>query len=136
MGLATGRHMDDDESRIPVVREELAVGKRVVDTGKGVRVAKSVSQREEVVDEPLASHEVRIERVSVGRVLDDGDVPEMRYEGETLIMPVLEEVLVVEKRTVLKEELRITSIRRELRKPQRVVLRSDQVCVERFDDGQ
>jgi uncharacterized protein (TIGR02271 family) len=128
--------MNQDESRIPVTHEELALGKRVVETGKGVRVAKRVSQREEIVDQPLASDEVQVERVSVGRVLDPGPVPQVRYEGETMIVPVLEEVLVVEKRMVLKEELRITSTRREIRRPQRVVLRSDQVSVERFDEQQ
>src|SRR3712207_8346086 len=43
---------------IPVLREELTVGKRVVETGKGVRITKSVSEREETVDEPLTKDEV------------------------------------------------------------------------------
>lgn len=129
-GLRWPMGMHDDENRIAVVREELAVGKRTVDTGKGVRVAKSVSQREEVVDQPLTAHDVQVERVSVGRVVDAGKLPCVRHEGDTLIVPVLEEVLCVEKRTVLKEELRITSTRREVRKPERVVLRSEQVSVE------
>ena len=43
----------DQKAVIPVIREELEVGKRVVETGKGVRVTKTVSEREGVVDEPL-----------------------------------------------------------------------------------
>ena len=36
---------------------------------------------------------------------------------------------------MLKEEVRITRVRREVHKPQRVVLRSEQVSVERFDEA-
>ena len=128
--------MNKDDISIPVVREALAVGKRVVDSGKGIRVAKTVSQREHVVDEPLASDEVVLERVSVERVVDAQSIPGVRYEGDTMIVPILEEVLFVEKRMVLKEELRITATRREIRKPQRVVLRSEQMSVEPFDEQQ
>jgi len=119
--------MRKGKSSIPVVREELVVGKRVVETGKGVRVAKTVSERSHLVDEPLVRNDVVVERVSVA------NAPGIRYEGATMIVP---EVLFVEKRTVLKEELRITPARREVRKPQRVVLRSEQVSVEPFDEKQ
>lgn len=51
-----------------------------------------------------------------------------------MVVPVLEEIMVVEKRTILKEELRITSTRREVREPQRVVLRKEEVSVEHFDE--
>lgn len=128
------RKPSKDQDAIPVVREELAIGKRMVETGKGVRVSKTVSEREEVVDELLARDDVAVERVSIDRVVDAASVPAVRHEGETMIVPVLEEVLFVEKRLMLKEELRITSKRREVRNPQRVVLRSEEVSVEPFDD--
>lgn len=128
--------MRKGKSSIPVVREELVVGKRVVETGKGVRVAKTVSERSQLVDEPLVRNDVVVERVSVDKVVDAAHAPGIRYEGATMIVPILEEVLFVEKRTVLKEELRITPARREVRKPQRVVLRSEQVSVEPFDEKQ
>jgi len=60
-----------------------------------------------------------------------GPVP-VRHEGDTMIVPVLEEVLVVEKRLVLKEELRVTRRRVETREPQTVTLRREDVVVERF----
>lgn len=125
---------DSREASIPVVREELAVGKRVVETGEGMRIAKTVSEREQLVDEPLASHDVTVERIRVDRVIEPGKTPGVRHEGATMIVPVLEEVLYVEKRTILKEEIRITSTRREMRAPQRVVLRSEEVAVEPFDE--
>ena len=50
-------------------------------------------------------------------------------------MPVLEEILVVEKRLMLKEELHITKEEVETYKPQRVLLRSEEAVVERVDDS-
>lgn len=113
---------------IPVVREELDVQKRKVETGR-VRISKIVREREELVDEPLLREEVRVERVPINRTVD---VPvAMRQEGETMIIPLLEEVLVVEKRLLLREELHITRQRRETKNPQKVTLRTEEVKVER-----
>jgi uncharacterized protein (TIGR02271 family) len=121
----------EPELTIPVIEEVATVGKRRVDTGKGIRIAKTVTEHEEIVDEPLQHEELRVERVAIDRVLDsDEQRPSMRQEGDITIMPVLEEVLVIEKRTVLKEELRITRVRREMRAPQRVSLRSEKVTTE------
>ena len=122
------------ETVIPVVREELEVGKRRVDTDSGVRVHKTVSKRQAVVDPPLSRDEVQVERVQVDRPVE-GPV-EVRYEGDTMIIPVLEEVLVVQKRLVLKEEIRVTRRRIETRSPQRVTLRSEEAVVERLEAGE
>lgn len=114
--------------KIPVIREELAVSKRQVE-GSGVRVSKTVDTRTETVDLPLMQEEVRVERVTVNAQVAGDTLPATRYEGDILIVPVLEEVLVVEKRMMLKEELHITRVRHETRQPQEVVLRSEQVSV-------
>ncbi|HKG14344.1 MAG TPA: DUF2382 domain-containing protein [Pyrinomonadaceae bacterium] len=113
---------------VPVVEEELRVGKRVVETGR-VRVTKTVSEREELVDVPLVREEFDVERVPVNAFVDGPVAP--RHEGETLVVPVLEEVLVVEKRLVVREELRITRRRSEEREARRVTLLSEEVSVER-----
>ncbi len=113
---------------VPVMEEELRVGKRVVETGR-VRVTKTVHEHEEVVDEPLMREEYDVERVRIDEFVDGPVGP--RHEGETLIVPVLEEVLVVEKRLVVREELRITRRQTEERRPQRVKLLSEEVSVER-----
>jgi uncharacterized protein (TIGR02271 family) len=89
---------------------------------------------EEFVDEPLLEEEVEVERVAINRIVD-GPLP-VRYEGDTMIVPLLEEVLVVEKRLVLKEELRITKRQHKTRKPQRVTLRSEEVRVEHLDSSE
>jgi uncharacterized protein (TIGR02271 family) len=84
-----------------------------------------------MVDEPLLREEVTVERAAINQIVNE-PVP-VRYEGDTMIVPVLEEILVVEKRLVLKEEIRITRQRVEQREPQRVTLRSEEVIVERVD---
>jgi uncharacterized protein (TIGR02271 family) len=72
---------------------------------------------------------VIVERVPVGRVVEAA--PQVRSEGDTMVVPVLEEVLVVEKRLMLKEEVRITLRRVAETSQQRVTLRSEEVVVER-----
>jgi uncharacterized protein (TIGR02271 family) len=113
---------------IPVVAEQAEVRKRAVETGR-VRVAKVVREREEVIDEPLLRDEVEIERVAINRPLD-GPVA-VRREGDTIVIPLVEEVLVVEKRLVLREELRVSRRRVEEHRPSRVTLRREEVHIER-----
>ena len=121
-----------EQTVIPVLQEELEVGTRRVETGAGIRVEKTVEEREERVDEPLTKEEVEVERIPVNRAVE-GPVA-VRYEGDTMIVPVLEEVLVLEKRLVLKEEIRITRRQREFHDPQRIVLRREHATVERIED--
>jgi uncharacterized protein (TIGR02271 family) len=123
-----------EETVVPVVQEELNVGTRRVETDAGVRVRKTVAKKVQVIDEPLVKDELDVERVAVDRYVDKPVA--VRYEGDTMIVPVLEEVLVVQKRLLLKEEVRITRRRSEHRAPQRVSLRAEHVEVERFGDGE
>jgi len=121
-----------EETVIPVLKEELDVHTRRVELDSGVRVAKQVEEREELIDEPLTKEEVEVERITLNRPVD-GPIA-VRYEGDTMIVPVLEEVLVVEKRLVLKEEIRITRRKTEIRAPERVTLRREIAAVERIEN--
>jgi uncharacterized protein (TIGR02271 family) len=116
---------------MPIVAETLDVQKRKVQTG-GVRIKKVVHEREEVVDEPLMREEVQVKRVPINRVVE-APVP-VRHVGNTMIISLLEEVLVVEKRLMLKEELHITKGEVETYKPQRITLRTEEAVVERVGD--
>lgn len=112
----------------PVMREELSVERRTVDVAR-VRVTKSVREEERVVDESLWRDEVGVELVEVNRVVD-GPVA-VRQEGDTTIVPLLEEVLVVEKRLLLREELRLTRRRVQVHARQNVTLRAEEISVDR-----
>lgn len=89
---------------IPIIEEALQVGTRQVETGR-VRVTTKTETVEELAEAELESSEVEVTRVPVNRQVDRA--PDVRTEGDVTIVPVLEEVLVVEKRLVLKEELHI-----------------------------
>jgi uncharacterized protein (TIGR02271 family) len=119
---------------LPVRQEVLQVGKRVVDTGRGVRIHKTVTETELRIDEPLMQQALDIEYVTINAWVE-GTPPQQRHEGSTLIVPVLEEVLVVEKRLRLKEEIRITARAVQHLASERVTLREEQVTIQRFDES-
>jgi uncharacterized protein (TIGR02271 family) len=118
---------------IPVLREQLEVGIRQVDTG-GVRIHKSVSAHDEVVEAALVHDTVEVRRIPVDRIVPMSEAPATRQQGDTLIVPVLEEVLVVEKRLRIKEEIHIRTVREE-RFADKVALRAEEVTVERLAAG-
>lgn len=123
-------HAATEETVIPVLQEEVQVDKRKVETAK-VRIKTTVEERQETIDLPLLHEEVEVRRVPINRPVD-GPVA-MRQEGDTLIVPLLEEVLVVQKQLLLKEEVHISKKRTEQHHPEQVTLRSEQVSVERIE---
>jgi len=94
-----------EEVVVPVIEERVEVEKRVREVG-GVRVHKRVHEEPFVVDEVLSYDEIQVARVPVNQYVS-GPVS-IRYENDTTIVPVLEEVLVTEKRLVLREEVHVT----------------------------
>jgi uncharacterized protein (TIGR02271 family) len=120
---------DAEQRVVPVVEERLNVERRAVETGR-VRITKSVHEREEMVDLPLVREEVHVERVPINRYVDAPVA--VRHDGDTMIVPLVEEVLVVEKRLVLREEIHITKQRSEARNPQSVTLQREEAIVERL----
>lgn len=95
------------EEVIPLVEEVLHLSKRTVETGR-VRVSLTTETVEETLRETLRSRRTEIERVPVGREVSE--VPATRQEGDVMIVPVVEEELVVVRRLVLKEEIRLRLI--------------------------
>jgi uncharacterized protein (TIGR02271 family) len=119
----------DEPYVIPVAEEVLEIARRRVETGR-VRIDKHVHEQIEVVDEPLLHDEVNVTRVPVNRFLSEPVAP--REEGDTLIIPVLREVLVVEKRLLLVEEVHITLQTIETHQSEEVTLRHEEVVIERL----
>ena len=111
---------DQDERRDAVViaEEELVVAKRTVSAGS-VRLSTHVEHHIEQVQEALLRTDVELERVAVDRIVDR--IPEIRTEGDTLVYPIVEEILV--KQLLLREEVRITRRQRSEPFAQDVTLR-------------
>jgi uncharacterized protein (TIGR02271 family) len=93
-----------DEAVLPLVEEELKVDTREVQTGR-VSVRTVTEHVEEIARVALATSEAEITRVPVGREV--AEAPPVRQDGDVLVIPVLEEVAVIERRLVLREEVRI-----------------------------
>lgn len=123
----------DDITIIPVMEERVQVGKKVVESGK-VHISKSVSEQIESISIPVNHEEVEVERVPVNQYLDSHPEP-VRHEGDTMIIPVLQEVLVVEKRLLLVEELHITKKQVQTEEVRDVKLRKEEVHISRTPLG-
>ena len=116
---------------IPVIEETVSISKKEIETGI-VRAVKTVEEKEETVNLDLLCEEYEIEHVAVNRYFDD-ELPQKRQEGDTLIIPVLKEVLV--KRVLLIEEIRITKKITHSAEQQKVTLRTETVTVSRTPAG-
>ena len=139
LGIATTTSTDPVEvvetDVIALVEETARIDKRLVETGR-VRVETRTETIEQVLRETLRSDAVGVTRVPVDRVIVEGEpVPTVRTEDGVTIIPVLEEILVVEKRLVLKEELhmRQTSTVEDVEVP--VTMRRQHAVVEHFPEA-
>ncbi len=128
---AAGRREETATAVVTAIEERLDIGRRLVETGGGVRVRKLVHEETVVVDEAVTTETAEVERVAVGRPVDAP--PAVRHEGETTIVPVLEERAVMRTQLVLVEEIRITRRRETRAVPREVTLRREEVVVERRD---
>jgi uncharacterized protein (TIGR02271 family) len=125
---SSGGSPQDEVAAIPLVEERLSVAKRQVESGR-VRVHVTVEEREETVTEQLLHDDLQIERMP--RNVRLTEVPRVRLEGNATIVPVVEEVLIIEKALVLVEEIYIRrcSVSEERRIP--VTLRVERAKVDR-----
>jgi uncharacterized protein (TIGR02271 family) len=122
--------MDErDEIVVPVIEEELETGTRQVTTGS-VRVEKRVEKRVRRVSAPAFHEDIEIRRVPVNRVVDVA--PKSRRQGDTVIVPVVEEELVVTKRLVLKEEIHLIKRRTKERVVKEVEVGRERAEVKRL----
>ena len=105
-------HQADDQVVIQLKEEELVPRKDWTEAG-ALLLSKDVETRTDTMSVPIAYEEAHVERVPVNRVLGTGERPEPKQEGDTWVIPVIEERLVAMKQLVLAEEVRITKLRKE-----------------------
>ena len=119
----------DRPQTIGLVEEHAEITKRAVERGRVV-VRTHVESRDEIAEIALQQEDVTVERVPIGLPVEVA--PATREEDGVLIVPVLEEQLVVSTRLVLKEEIRITRHVRTEVVQETVRLRSERAVVERL----
>jgi uncharacterized protein (TIGR02271 family) len=91
----------EDEVRVQRAEEELRVGTRERKAGS-IKVRKRVRTDRERIEVPTRHEEVSVERVPV-----EGEASEAEIGDDEVVVPVTEEEVVVHKRPVVKEEVRI-----------------------------
>jgi uncharacterized protein (TIGR02271 family) len=122
---------ESQTTSLPVIEEELRVGIRKDETGK-LRIVKNVHEEDVIVSGPVYNEDVEIERVPLNQFVDAP--PQVRHEGDTMIIPVVKEEVIVQTRLVLVEEVRITKrvTQRTVEKP--VTLRKEEIVIEKRED--
>ena len=122
---------DSNEVVVPVVAEELHADAIPVQTG-GVRVTKRVEGHDEIIEQELRKGRVEIKRIKTDRVVD-GPQPVHR-SGNTLIIPVVAEVLRVQKEWVVTEEIHLTQVEERETVQQNVRVNREEARIERLDE--
>jgi stress response protein YsnF len=119
----------DDSKKISLASEELAIVKRLVE-GETARVRIETKSDDHVVSLTAAHEHIEVETVEIGREINE--MPEVRFEGNVTIVPVVEEQAVIVKRLILKQEVRLTRVRTEETVNETVALRSERAVIERL----
>ena len=124
----TAQTSNQGGNAIPLVEETAAVSVRRTTTGR-VEVRTLTDTFEDTVRSALEEETVEVTRVPIDRQVETA--PAIRTDGDLTVVPVLEEILVVEKRLVLKEEIHIRRTRRLQNVETPVTLRRQRAVVER-----
>jgi stress response protein YsnF len=123
------------KSRIVIPRVEEQITTRIEETDlELVRVRKTVESRDVELEGQAVKEHVEVERVPVNRYVHA--VPPPRTEGDVTIIPVVEEIVVVEKRLLLKEEVHVKKRRHVVKRKLRVPVRRERIAVERLKPEQ
>lgn len=118
------------EPHFPLHAEDLTVSKLQV-AGDIVRIRTVTREHEAFVDETLNHERVQIDRIPIGRLVEA--IPPVRQEGDTTILSVVEETLVIERRLILKEEIHIRRLHVAERHQEAVVLRKQEAVITRIE---
>jgi uncharacterized protein (TIGR02271 family) len=97
-----------DEQVLELREEELHVHRELRDVGEA-QIRTRVEQVPARLEVDSYSEEVHVEHVPIGRVVTERAEP--HQDGDVLVVPMYEEQLVVTKRLLLREELRIRRVK-------------------------
>ena len=121
----------ENEQRLPLTEEVLHLSKQEISTGK-VRVHTVVDTEEKFVRETLEQRSVEVTRIPKNEVLVA--VPTVRTENGVVIVPVFEEVVVVETKLVLREEVHIRTNVSQDTVEFHVPIRKQRAVIERLNE--
>lgn len=122
----------EGEVVIPLYREEVEVSREVKETGR-VAVTRVTREDPVLINEELTRETAEITRQEINRYVET--MPAIREEGDTLIVPVVEERLVLQRRLFLKAEVRVRRVRSSQPYQETVMLRHHEVVVKKMQNG-
>lgn len=122
-------NIEDGETHILALHAEQIVVSRHKIEDSVVRVTTVTQRRDEAIAEELIHERIDVERVPIGRYVDA--VPPVREDGDLTIMSVVEEVVVVERRLLLREEIHIRRKRTTEMHTEIVSLRKQEAVITR-----
>lgn len=127
---ASQQNLKHEVRTVPIIEEKYSIDIQTVEKGK-IQITKQVHQEDVHVNVPLIHEEIEVQRISKNLPVEHP--PEVRHEGDTMIIPVLKEELVIQKRLVLVEEIHITKRKIEEHQPQQVSLKKEEVKIKKSE---
>jgi uncharacterized protein (TIGR02271 family) len=124
---------NDEKTVLPVIEEHVVISKEVIETGK-VIIKKRVKEEEAYVNIPIIQEAYQVER-KPGRKELLNEHPSIRTEGDKMIIPVVREVLVIEKKYEVLEEVHVIKTKTEVPHLQQITLLKEEVIVERKNNS-
>lgn len=120
---------DDNETTKPGAEQTLTLAEeqaeitktKVVD--RRVRLTRTTHAEEKVLETELSQEQVVVEHVLKNVPVEENNIPQVREEGDTLIIPVIEEQVEIIRRYVLKEEVHIRKVKKTEPYQETVILR-------------
>lgn len=130
--IAPGQPVTEQHEAIPLAEEQAEVStQRVVD--RRVRISRSTTTADKLLEAELWHEEVEIEHVKKNEPVKEGYFPQVRQEGDVLIVPVIEEQVEIIRHYVLKEEVHIHKLKKNEHFQQKVTLRSQEIEINKED---
>jgi hypothetical protein len=122
----------DGSLSIPIIEERVVTDVRPAPERR-FRIRRRVVSEAKHVETPYTHERFDVQRVPIGQFVDR--VPPSRQEGDVLIVPCIEEVVVVEKRLRLREELRIRVVREQRTHRQTILVRRHELDLKAPDES-
>ena len=121
-----------DVTVIPVIQEQATIHTEIKETAK-VKIRTTVAEVEKTVDVPLVQEGYEVKRIPINQLVDAQ--PPTREEGDVIIIPVVREVLVVEKRLELVEEVHVIKHQTTVNHKETLTLKREDVHIERISSN-
>ena len=117
---------------IPVIEEKIRIDKEKMETGR-FKISKKVHHEEVTEDISVSEEELTVERKEFNIFVESA--PPIREEDDVTIISVVKEVLVVEKKLMLVEEIHLKKHKNERTVSVQETVRKEEVNISKTEDG-